>query len=144
MPVIAKKSKRDGGNIMFANCETFNVGNIDHEYVSVYNDRPDDNGDKEVYVYDCPIAEFRDYLLMNYCSTTHKSQGETITEKYTIYDWKHMTTKIKYTALSRAKIYEQVSFEIVENKPFISKKGNTKENIQLFCWCCNRAKKNRF
>ena len=25
-----------------------------------------------------------------------------------------------------------------------SKKGHTKDNIQLFCWCCNRAKKNRF
>jgi len=38
MPVIAKKSKRDGGNLIFANSETFNVGNIDHEYVYVYND----------------------------------------------------------------------------------------------------------
>jgi hypothetical protein len=25
-----------------------------------------------------------------------------------------------------------------------SKKGHTKDNIQLFCWCCNRSKKNRF
>ena len=98
MPVNAKKTKRDGGNLLFANSETCNVGNIDDEYVSVYNDRPDYNGDKEVYLYDCPIEEFRDYFLMNYCSTTHKRQGETITENYTIYDWKHMTTTIKYTA----------------------------------------------
>ena len=42
---------------MFANSETFNVGNIDDEYVSVYNDSPDDNGDKEVYVYDCPLRQ---------------------------------------------------------------------------------------
>ena len=169
-----------------------------------------------MYVYDCPIEEFRDYFLMNYWSTTHKSQGETITENYTIYDWKHMTTKIKYTALSRAKNYKQVSVGIVEYKPDLSrtltfeeninkkleshleydtkkgytnnitsddiqtlfvkqngeclkcgefmktcgygkgdkkqfsidridsKKGHTKDNIQLFCWCCNRAKKNIF
>ena len=127
-----------------------------------------------------------------------------------------MTTKIKYTALSRAKNYEQVSFGIVEYKPDLSrtltfeeninkklkahleydtkkgytnnitsddiqtlfvkqngeclkcgefmktcgygkgdkkqfsidridsKKGHTKDHIQLICWCCNRAKKNRF
>ena len=39
----------------------------------------------------------------HYCSITHKCQDETITEIYTIYDWKHMTTNIKYTALSGAK-----------------------------------------
>ena len=85
MHVIAKKTKRDGGNILFANSKTCNVGNID---------------DKEVHVYDCPIGhgcpieEFRDYFLMTYCSSTHKRQGETITENNAIYDWKHMTTKI--------------------------------------------------
>jgi hypothetical protein len=70
------------------------VGNIDDEYISVYCERPDENGEKEMYFYDCPVEEFRDYFLMNYCSTTHKSQGETITENYTIYDWKHMTGNI--------------------------------------------------
>jgi 5-methylcytosine-specific restriction endonuclease McrA len=129
-----------------------------------------------------------------------------------------MTTKIKCTALSRAKKYEQVSFGIVDtcSKPDMSrnltfeeninkkleshleydtkkgytnditcdhiqtlfvkqngeclkcgefmktcgyskgdkkqfsidridsKKGHTKDNIQLFCWCCNRSKKNIF
>jgi len=216
LPIIAKKTKRDGDNLLFANSETFNVGNIDDEYISVYCERPDENGEKEMYIYDCPKEEFKDYFLMNYCSTTHKSQGETITENYTIYDWKHMTTKIKYTALSRAKNYEQVSFGIVEYQPDISrtltfeeninkklkshleydtkkrytnnitcddiqtlfvkqngeclkcgefmktcgygkgdkkqfsidridsKKGHTKDNIQLCCWCCNRSKKNRF
>ncbi len=34
----------------------------------------------------------------------------TITEEYTIYDWDSMTTKIKYTALSRAVKYENVYF----------------------------------
>ena len=34
------------------------MGNIDDEYISVYNDRPDDNGDKKVCVYGCPIQEF--------------------------------------------------------------------------------------
>jgi len=85
LPIIAKKTKRDGDNLLFANSETFSVGNIDDEYISVYCERPDENGEKEMYVYDCPTEEVGDYFLMNYCSTTHKSQGETITENYTIY-----------------------------------------------------------
>ena len=58
---MLKKTKRDGGNYLFTNSETINVGNIhdecipayndrpddNGEYISVYNDRPDDNGDKE-------------------------------------------------------------------------------------------------
>ena len=110
LPVIAMKTKHDGGDVLFANSETFNVGEIDNEYISLYCERPDENGEKEMYIYDCPIEDFRDYFLLNYCSTTHKSQGETITEKYTIYDWDCMTTKIKYTALSRARKYENVYF----------------------------------
>jgi hypothetical protein len=110
LPVIAMKTKHDGDNILFANSETFNVGNIDNEYISLCCERPDENGEKEMYIYDCLIEDFRDYFLLNYCSTTHKSQGETITEEYTIYDWDGMTTKIKYTALSRAVKYENVYF----------------------------------
>ena len=110
LPVIAMKTKHDGDNILFANSETFNVGNIDNEYISLCCERPDEKGEKEMYIYDCPIEDFRDYFLLNYCSTTHKSQGETITEEYTIYDWDGMTTKIKYTALSRAVKYENVYF----------------------------------
>jgi len=40
-----------------------------------------------------------------------------------------MTTKIKYTALSRAKNYEQVSFGIVEYKPDLSRTLTFEENI---------------
>ncbi len=36
LPVIAMKTKHDGVNILFANSETFNVGNIDNEYISLY------------------------------------------------------------------------------------------------------------
>ena len=110
LPVICMKTKHDGDDVLIANSESFNVGNIDDEYISLYSERPDENGEKQMYFYDCPIEEFSDYFLLNYCSTTHKSQGETITEKYTIYDWDCMTTKIKYTALSRAVKYENVYF----------------------------------
>jgi ATP-dependent exoDNAse (exonuclease V) alpha subunit len=45
---------------------------------------------------------------MNYCCTTHKMQGETLTENFTIYDWNKMDTILEYTALSRAKKPDQV------------------------------------
>ena len=138
-------------------------------------------------------------------------QGETLTENFTIYDWNMMDTKLKYTALSRAKKPDQVHIfdGIVPRRPdtFVrninkkikgykeqdkknklkndikvddvktlyqkqngecklcgcsmkqtyknnddkqfsvdridSKVGHVKENIQLLCWGCNRAKKNR-
>jgi hypothetical protein len=110
LPVICMKTKHDGDDVLIANSESFNVCNIDDEYISLECERPDENGEKQMYFYDCPIEEFSDYFLLNYCSTTHKTQGETITEKYTIYDWNCMTTKIKYTALSRAVKYENVYF----------------------------------
>jgi hypothetical protein len=47
---------------------------------------------------------------MAYCCTTHKAQGETFTENFTIWDWNEMTDKLKYTAMSRATRLEQIFF----------------------------------
>ena len=110
LPVIAMKTKHDGDDLLFANSETFIICEIGDDYISMYNERPDDNGDKSFYKYNCPIEDFNKYFLMNYCSTTHKSQGETIVDNYTIYDWNAMDIKIRYTALSRARKIEQVCF----------------------------------
>jgi hypothetical protein len=111
LPVIAMRTKFDKAEgLLFANSETFEVCIIGDDYISMYNERPDDNGNKELYVYNCPIEDFNKYFLMNYCSTTHKCQGETITENFTIYDWNAMDTKLRYTALSRGKKVEQVCF----------------------------------
>ena len=110
LPVIAMKTKHEGDDLLFANSETFEVCEIGDDYISMYNERPDDNGNKSVYKYNCPIEDFNKYFLMNYCSTTHKSQGETIVDNFTIYDWNFMDIKIRYTALSRARKIEQVCF----------------------------------
>lgn len=110
LPVIAMKTKHEGDDLLFANSETFEVCDIGEDYISLFNERPDDNGNKSPYIYNCLIEDLNKYFLMNYCSTTHKSQGETIMDNYTIYDWKSMDTKIRYTALSRARKVEQVCF----------------------------------
>lgn len=110
MPIIAMRTLYDNkeGELLFANSETFNICCITDEEIGIYNERPDANGDKEGYNISIPIEDFNKYFLMNYCSTTHKAQGETITENFTIYDWNAMNTKMRYTALSRAKKIDQV------------------------------------
>jgi hypothetical protein len=111
LPVIAMRTKFDvADGLLFANSETFEVCDIGDDYISMYNERPDENGEAKGYVYNCPIEDFNKYFLINYCSTTHKCQGETITENFTIYDWNAMDTKLRYTALSRGKKVEQVCF----------------------------------
>ena len=110
LPIIAMRTLYDKteGALLFANSETFNICYIGDEEIGIYNERPDANGEKEPYNISIPIDDFNKYFLMNYCSTTHKAQGETITENFTIYDWDAMNTKLRYTALSRAKKIEQV------------------------------------
>lgn len=128
LPVIAQKSKRDGDDLLFANSETFVVSNIDDKIITVWNERPNDSGEKEIYIYECPIENFREYFLMNYCSTVHKAQGETIVENYTIYDWDNMSEKLKYTALSRAKSCKQVCFGKLKYVPIT--RSTFEENIR--------------
>lgn len=111
LPVIARKTKKDDDNFKFVNSETFTVSHYDDESICIWNERPDDKGNKMIYCTEVEIKEFNKYFAMNYCSTTHKSQGETIVENYTIYDWEYMNTKIQYTALSRAKNLNQVTFK---------------------------------
>jgi len=212
LPVIAMKNKRDKEGIVWANSEKFYVCHFDNENIVLMTERPNDNGIKEPYVIDVAIDDFKHNFYLNYCCTTHKMQGETLTENFTIYDWKNMDTKLKYTALSRAKKPDQVyifdgivprrpdtfvrninkklkgykeqdkknklkndikvddvktlyqkqngecklcgccmkqTYKNNDDKQFSvdridSKVGHVKENIQLLCWGCNRAKKNRF
>jgi len=44
-----------------------------------------------------------------YCITVHKSQGITIEEDYTIYDWDRMDDRLKYVALSRAVSHKNIN-----------------------------------
>jgi hypothetical protein len=112
LPIIAMRTLYDKETdlLLFANSETFNICFIGDEEIGIYNERPDENGEKQPYNISIPIEDFNQYFLMNYCSTTHKAQGETITENFTIYDWDAMTTKLRYTALSRARKIDQVCF----------------------------------
>ena len=111
LPVICHKTKREKNFILCANSEAFKVSNYDNKNIYLWNERPNDNGDPEIYRIKMPINIFNEYFLLNYCTTTHKVQGTTITDNFKIHDWNRMDTKLRYTALSRAKNVNQISFE---------------------------------
>ena len=71
--------------------------------------------DGEVGNFTIAFKDFHKYFVVNYASTTHKSQGATIEEDINIFEWDKLCwdSRFGYTAVSRAKKCEQVT--IVEN-----------------------------
>ena len=49
------------------------------------------------------IDTFQKSFYPAYCITIRKSQGCSIDEVYTIYEWTKLDTKLKYVALSRSR-----------------------------------------
>jgi hypothetical protein len=92
MPVVARKNNKEF-NIF--NNETFTIKAIkktDNMIVVI-----DDCREQEV-----PIPEFTKMFNIAYCITTHKSQGQTIDEPYTIHEFELFDKRLKYVALSRS------------------------------------------
>jgi hypothetical protein len=115
LPLIARKNTQGGDEII--NNEKFILDGYDNNYLFLSSERPNEEGDQIIHKIDIKINDIHKYFLLNYCSTTHKAQGETIKEKFTIYDFNYMSKKCKYTALSRAKSAEQIIIngEIIPN-----------------------------
>ena len=114
LPVIARKTV-DGGAYCVNN-ETFEVIDFDNEKIYLYTERPNEEGEAEHHSIESNVKDFKDLFSLNYCSTCHKAQGETIKENFTIYDWKIMSEKCKYTALSRATNPDHVTFANIDSK----------------------------
>jgi ATP-dependent exoDNAse (exonuclease V) alpha subunit len=57
-----------------------------------------------------PIKDFWEYLRPAYCITTHKAQGDTFKEDYSIWEWFRMDKEMRYTALTRAQSLRQIHF----------------------------------
>lgn len=105
LPVISLITSKDGDIVK---SETFTVSSFDDKKITIYNTRTDEEG-PYTHTVEIKIDEFHKFA-MNYCSTVHKSQGDTFEEDYTIYDWKAMDTELRYTSLSRGKRYNQFGF----------------------------------
>jgi hypothetical protein len=99
LPVIARVNRKEGE--VLANNETFEVVAVNKEIIKLESKMRDN-------VFECPVAEFMETFLPAYCLTTHKCQGETITEDFTIWDWAAMGKRLRYTAMSRAKKLSQI------------------------------------
>lgn len=107
LPLIARRNTQGGEEMI--NNEKFILDGYDNEFLYLSSERPDEEGDQIIHKIDIKINDIHKYFLLNYCSTTHKAQGETIKENFTIYDFNLMSKKCKYTALSRAKSAEQIN-----------------------------------
>ena len=90
MPIIAKKTT-EKYDIM--NNETFDIIDINNDTF-------------KIKVHDTPIEietkEFSNLFNIAFCMTIHKSQGQTFTYDYQIYEWEKLDNRLKYVALSRA------------------------------------------
>lgn len=127
LPVIARVNKEgeaqaQGGaeEMELINNETYVVKAVG-ETVECETVRADEEGSPYTHTFSVPLSDFQEYFLMNYCSTTHKAQGETITDQYTIWDWEFMDTKLRYTSLSRAKSMNQVGFNSLARPSFLDR-----------------------
>jgi hypothetical protein len=97
-PLIARKSNKD---LCIAKNEMFIVDDIDN--LRLYKkDEPD-------FKIEIDEKELMINFLSGYCITIHKSQGDTYTEDYTIWDWSKISggslldRKLRYVAQSRSK-----------------------------------------
>ena len=109
LPLIAREN--DNKNGLYMNNETFVVSDYDNKYVRVYSERVDDNDKVYINAMEVEIDKVQKTFYLNYCSTIHRVQGDTINKQFTIWDWNHpcMTRKAKYTALSRATCCKNIS-----------------------------------
>jgi ATP-dependent exoDNAse (exonuclease V) alpha subunit len=96
-PVIAIKPNKKLG---FVNGDTFKVTSVAPLVIKCSNS----NTKIEI-----TSDEFKQYFYINYCSTVHKTQGETITKPYSIHEWERMDKRLRYTAISRATSKELIN-----------------------------------
>jgi hypothetical protein len=107
LPVISRISMKDD---TLLNNESYVVVECDENRIVCMTKRVNSEGVEEEHCVEEDTADFQKSFLLDYCHTTHKSQGESIGEPYCIWDWKYMSEKLKYTALSRGKRLSDVSF----------------------------------
>jgi ATP-dependent exoDNAse (exonuclease V) alpha subunit len=92
MPVISRKNNKD---LNIYNNETYTIKEINNKEQMVI---VIDYGKEQAV----PIAEFTKMFNLAFCITTHKSQGMTLDEPYTIHEFNQFDDRLRYVALSRS------------------------------------------
>jgi ATP-dependent exoDNAse (exonuclease V) alpha subunit len=96
MPLIARKNDK---KLKICNNETFEVTSIGEKEIIVSNET------KEIEI---PIKSINQLFNLAYCITVHKSQGDTIKNKYIIHEWDKMDYRLKYVSMSRGTKCENI------------------------------------
>ena len=104
MPMIARMNDKED----MCNNEKFIVKSITNETITLSSQRPDEDGEEYEHIIEKELHEIQKYLLCCYCMTTHKSQGITIDGAVSIHDWDLMDKKLRYTAITRVKKFENI------------------------------------
>jgi ATP-dependent exoDNAse (exonuclease V) alpha subunit len=104
MPMISRLNCGD----KLCNNEKFVVKSIDNDIITLTSTRANDDGIEEEHIIEMDLDRIQLALLCCYCMTTHKSQGITISGAVTIHDWDMMDKKLRYTAITRVKKYENI------------------------------------
>jgi hypothetical protein len=92
MPVISRKNNKD---LNIYNNETYTIKSIRRNDNLIIVE--DEGKEQEV-----PIDEFVKMFNVAFCITTHKSQGCTFDEPYSIHEFEQFDERLRYVALSRA------------------------------------------
>ena len=95
LPVMACITRKA---YLLTNCTTWNVKSFSASGVIL---KSDDSHKCEKTTPRIPLNEFADLVRPAYAFTTHKSQGITIRRPYVIHDWKKMSWRGQYVAVSR-------------------------------------------
>ena len=92
MPIIARKHNK---SLNICNNDTFKIKQINNKTQTIIIT----DEDKEQTV---SFNDFQTMFYVAYCITTHKSQGMTINESYTIHEFEKFDERLKYVSLSRS------------------------------------------
>jgi hypothetical protein len=109
LPLIARKSRKDK---KIVNSDYYIVESFNNNKVVISCIEQVLNEEKEKITLDISkqtdINLLLDLFLVRYCMTTHKAQGETIPDKYTIHEFNKMSQELKFTAATRTTNYKNV------------------------------------
>lgn len=104
-PVIASRNFSKNKELMCVNSEQFIIRSVTEEALVVVSQRPEGE-----HVWELPTADFHKWFCLNFASTVHKAQGDTLEGAITIWDSAAMDARILYTAVTRAKKLDQIYF----------------------------------
>jgi len=99
LPIIACRTRKEDG---FVNSDEGRVVKFTEKKIFVKIEGVDNEIELD-------HIEFGKSFYCAFAITVHKSQGITIEEDYTIYDWGRMDNRLKYVALSRAVSHKNIN-----------------------------------